>query len=262
MSRSISQGAPCWYELATPDLDAAASFYGSVLGWTFADSGTPDYPYHLINSAEGALIAGAFATDADAEPVQPRWVVYFSVDDGDEAVAQIKDLGGTVKTELQDVPGTGRFAVCADPQGATFGILQDEPMDDPIQMPSPFDSAKPGHAQWHELMTPDPDVDLGFYEQILGWYRGDFLDMGPAGDYQIFLHQGVQLGGVMGLGDAPEPAWLPYFGVSDINTQATAITEAGGKIIHGPAEVPGGDQIVIAEDPEGAYFALVTTGRR
>jgi len=30
-----------WYELLTPDLKAAQSFYSKVVGWTFADSGTP-----------------------------------------------------------------------------------------------------------------------------------------------------------------------------------------------------------------------------
>nr|MBA3810138.1 VOC family protein [Caulobacteraceae bacterium] len=28
-------------------------------------------------------------------------------------------------------------------------------------------------------------------------------------------------------------------------------------IMHGPAEVPGGDHIVIASDPQGALFSLV-----
>jgi hypothetical protein len=35
-----------------------------------------------------------------------------------------------------------------------------------------------------------------------------------------------------------------------------AATEAGGKIVAGPMEVPGGDLIAIGMDPQGAAFAV------
>ena len=36
-----------------------------------------------------------------------------------------------------------------------------------------------------------------------------------------------------------------------------AIKEAGGSVHHGPSEVPGPAWIAIAQDPQGAWFALV-----
>jgi predicted enzyme related to lactoylglutathione lyase len=38
------------------------------------------------------------------------------------------------------------------------------------------------------------------------------------------------------------------------------ITAGGGKVMHGPMDVPGGSRIVQAVDPQGGYFALVSTG--
>ena len=55
---------------------------------------------------------------------------------------------------------------------------------------------------------------------------------------------------------APGPAaWLGYVRVDDVRKVAPKITGAGGTITHGPAEVPGGDWIVNAVDPEGVAFA-------
>ena len=35
------------------------------------------------------------------------------------------------------------------------------------------------------------------------------------------------------------PAWTPYFGVNGIEEAMERARDAGGTIIHGPAEVPG-----------------------
>ena len=35
------------------------------------------------------------------------------------------------------------------------------------------------------------------------------------------------------------------------------ISDAGGTVMHGPQEVPGGAFIAVARDPQGAHFAIV-----
>jgi predicted enzyme related to lactoylglutathione lyase len=47
-----------------------------------------------------------------------------------------------------------------------------------------------------------------------------------------------------------------YFRVPDVDAAAERITAAGGRILNGPMEVPGGDRIVNAMDPQGAAFGL------
>jgi predicted enzyme related to lactoylglutathione lyase len=49
---------------------------------------------------------------------------------------------------------------------------------------------------------------------------------------------------------------LIYFRVSDIDAAADRIKAAGGKILSGPMEVPGGSKVVTAADPQGAVFGL------
>ena len=54
------------------------------------------------------------------------------------------------------------------------------------------------------------------------------------------------------------PNWLIYFRVPDVDAAAERIKAAGGKIISGPMDVPDGDRVLSATDPQGAAFGLHT----
>jgi predicted enzyme related to lactoylglutathione lyase len=56
--------------------------------------------------------------------VPDSWTVYFGSGDVDGDVKRAADLGASVLVEPTDIPGTGRFAVLADPQGATFALFK------------------------------------------------------------------------------------------------------------------------------------------
>lgn len=251
-------GKPCWYELATSkgSLGAAEAFYGEVLAWTFQDAGMEGFDYHLATS-DGDLVAGLMVLPDDVGAMPPFWMIYFAVDDADKAAADIKAAGGRIHREPADIPGTGRFAVAGDPQGAGFGVLQPEPMPGRDGAGGAFNQQKAGHGNWNELMTSDPDAGFGFYADLFGWEKSRSVDMGEMGTYQLFSHDGADIGGMMGLGNAPAPAWLPYFGVNGVQSAIGRIEAAGGKIAHGPMEVPGGAFIAVAQDPQGAWFAVV-----
>lgn len=258
MARSETHGVPCWYELGTTDLAAAGEFYGAVLGWRIADSGMPGMTYHLASAPDGGGVAGMMPVQGPPG-TPPNWLVYFAADDCDAAVAATVAAGGAQLMAPADIPGTGRYAVCADPQGAVFGILQPLPMDTPPEHPA-FDQAASGHGNWHELMSPDPAAALAFYSDLFGWTAGTAMDMGEMGTYQIVQFGGADMGGIMGMGNSPVPMWLPYFGVEAVQATHDQVIASGGAITHGPAEVPGGGLIVIATDPQGAFFAVVGPG--
>ena len=244
------QGTPVWYELTTSDPDAAQRFYTKVVGWSVADSGMPGMDYRIAKAGE-AMVAGMMLPPAEGIP--PNWAIYFAVDDCDKTAATAGAAGAKVCMQPTDIPGVGRFAVLTDPQGAAFSILQGDGSGDSLA----FDQAKTGHGNWQELMSTDPKAALAFYSTLFGWKASSAMDMGPMGTYQLFSHQGQDIGGMMGLGNAPMPCWLPYFGTDGIDAAITRITAAGGVTVHGPMDVPGGAFIVVARDPQGAHFALV-----
>jgi len=244
-------GTPCWYELVTTDLDGAQGFYSGLLGWTFGSAGMPDFDYRLA-SIGGSMVAGLMLPMA---PNMPNfWMVYVAVDDGDATIAAIRAAGGSVHKDLAEIPGTGRFAIAADPQGAVFGIL--EPL--PGGSGGAFDQKKSGHGNWHELMTSDPKGAMAFYGRVFGWTAARSMDMGEMGSYDIFAHQGADIGGMMRLMPGmPRPFWLPYFGTEGIDAAVARIKAAGGRLLNGPQEVPGGAWIIQVLDPQGAMVAFV-----
>ncbi len=254
MTHQTPEGTPCWYELSTTDLDAAERFYTAALGWSVADSGMPGMTYHLASAPDGGNVAGMSSGTMPGAP--PNWLIYFTCDDCDRKVAAVTASGGRVLAEPADIPGTGRFAVVTDPQGAVFGLLQPLPMDGPPEHPA-FDQQALGHGNWHELMTSDPEAGFAFYADLFGWAKGETMDMGEMGTYQLVQCSGADIGGVMALGNAPMPAWMPYFGVDGTEAAVARITAGGGAVHHGPAAVPGGAVIAVAQDPQGAWFGVV-----
>ena len=113
-------GALTWNELATSDLAKSKAFYGDVFGWTWA--GSDEYAEPQV---AGRTIAGVMPRpEAIPAEVPDHWLVYFGVDDVDASVKEAEGLGATLLTGPMDIPGTGRFAVLSDPQGAAFAVFK------------------------------------------------------------------------------------------------------------------------------------------
>lgn len=244
-------GLPCWYELATSDPKAAEDFYAAVLGWTWTDSGTPGMTYMLASIGKSS-IAGMMA----AEPGQPQaWSIYTAVDSADATAALAESLGARVIVPPSDIPGTGRFAILTDPQGAAFGILQPLPMADGSTGGGAFDLQKNGHGNWNELVSTDAEAAMAFYGKLFGWTVSRRMEMGPGMTYLIFARDGTDIGGAFSAPGAP--FWKPYFGVESCKDAAGTLTARGGRVTRGPDQVPGGAFTLQVTDPQGVALALV-----
>jgi predicted enzyme related to lactoylglutathione lyase len=113
-------GAFTWSELSTSDLAKSKKFYGEVLGWGWG--GTDEYAEAQVS---GRTIGGVMPRPKDLPAEVPdHWLVYFGSDDVDAQAAKAADLGATIVVPPTDIPGTGRFAVVVDPQGAAFAIFK------------------------------------------------------------------------------------------------------------------------------------------
>jgi predicted enzyme related to lactoylglutathione lyase len=122
--RANEPGAPTWNECVTGDVDAAVAFYGEVLGMgseamPMGDLGT----YTLLTDVNGRQIGGTMDLAGLPEGTPPHWNIYFHVEDVDEAVATVTELGGASVAPAFDVPTVGRMAMVRDPQGATFWVM-------------------------------------------------------------------------------------------------------------------------------------------
>ena len=172
--------------------------------------------------------------------------------------AAITTAHGSVQMAPQDIPGVGRFAFVADPQGALFYVMTPITREGGGSSQS-FASADPmiGHCAWNELATSNPLAALNFYHDLFGWEKDGDMDMGPLGKYE-FLRHDFMLGAMMPkMPGMPDSMWTYYFRVPDIDVAVATIKAHGGKILQEPGEIPRGDFSMNALDPQGAAFALV-----
>ncbi|HEX2874807.1 MAG TPA: VOC family protein [Polyangiaceae bacterium] len=252
-----------WYELMTTSADAAAKFYGDVLGWKIAGqpaelSGGMDY--RSIVRSDGGMAGGVLQLTSDmlTHGAHPTWIGYLHVPDVDEAAKAIVADGGRVLMPKKTLP-VGDIVMAADPMGAPFYVMRPiPPPGQPDAKSDVFDVKKSQHVRWNELQTADLPRALQFYAKHFGFTLKDTMPMGDAGDYH-FVDQGdVRLGGMM---KTPAPhlrgGWQFYFGVPSVAAAKRAIEGGGGKIAVQPHQVPGGDWVLIATDPQGATFGVV-----
>ncbi|NOG72185.1 VOC family protein [Roseicella sp. DB1501] len=242
-----------WYELLTPDPDGGAAFYGAVLGWQAAPVEGSPIGYRLFGSGE-TMVAGLLSIPrAGGEGMRPGWLGYVGVEDVDRAAAAVLRAGGAQHVPPTDIPGVGRFALVADPQGVSFYLMRGASAG----TSAAFAPGRPGHCQWNELATPDPAAALGFYGAQFGWRPGDAMPMGEIGEYRFLVQGGQVIGAVMPRLPQAPAGWRFYFGVADIDAAAATVAAQGGSLQLGPVEVPGGQFILQGRDPQGADFSLV-----
>jgi uncharacterized protein len=246
-----------WYELMTSDPEAARKFYSDVVGWTAKDSGVPGYTIFNVQD-QGVAGLMQILEEVVAQGGRPAWMGYILVDNADAMAERIKQEGGTVHHGPFDVPGVIRIAPVSDPQGVAFMIGQ--PLTDG---PQPLnDGTANGTVGWHELYANEWESDFAFYEKLFGWTKAETHDMGPMGIYQLFAAGGRPIGGMMTKPpQVPVPHWGFYFNVEAIDTATDRLKAAGGTVRNGPMQVPGGQWIVQAMDPQGAAFSLVASKR-
>ena len=242
-------GTPCWVDLSAPDMPRAVEFYSSVLGWSLVNSGSEFGDYHIAQ-VDGRAAAGIGPAMQEGQPA--FWTVYLATDDADSTAKLITEHGGSLLFEPMDIPGNGRMAIATDTAGGVFGIWQAAGMDG-IGVYN-----EPGGLIWEDARLTDPESGQRFYADVFG-YRYQAIPDGP-GDYATFqLGEGNPLGGIGGLGDAPEGTpshWLAYFAVADADATVAAVEQGGGSVMM-PAEATPYGRIAVVVDPFGAPFAVL-----
>lgn len=247
-------GAFCWIELATTDGGAAKQFYSGLFGWKTEDSPIgPDMVYTMLRI--GSMDVGALyqMTKADiARGGFPKWLSYVSVPNADDTANRARSLGAKVLKEPMDVFDVGRMALIQDPEGALLALWQ----------PRLHIGAKvvnqPGALCWNELATRDTAKATGFYTSLFGW-TPKVLGAGPDA-YTELLNGIVPVGGILEIkkewGEIP-PHWLVYIAIEDCNAGVEKARALGGRVEHGPIDIPNVGRFAVIADPQGAVFAVI-----
>jgi predicted enzyme related to lactoylglutathione lyase len=170
---------------------------------------------------------------------------------------KLTENGGAVLVEPFDVLDAGRMTVCSDPQGAVICAWQ------PNQMFGAVLVNDPGAWTWSELLSPDIDAVKGFYAGVFDWSLESSDEAG--GEYYAWHVEGQRweeegIGGARPVSDYGLPSsaaqWVTHLAVPDAAAAASATTDAGGKVLVEPEEIPIGISGVLT-DPQGALFGIL-----
>ncbi|HEX8889699.1 MAG TPA: VOC family protein [Pyrinomonadaceae bacterium] len=121
-------GAFCWNELGTTNIEAAKSFYSELLGWKLKGSDVGGMVYNEIHvDGRENGVGGMFQMGTEFGDTPSHWMPYVAVDDVDAKARQVAELGGKVCVPPSDIPNVGRFCIITDPTGATLSLIKLNP---------------------------------------------------------------------------------------------------------------------------------------
>jgi predicted enzyme related to lactoylglutathione lyase len=269
-SRTYTHGVPSWIETEQPDPGAARTFYGELFGWSFEDR-PGGYAIARLGGREvaGLIEAGRQPGGAGSHKGEARWNTYIAVDDADAAVTRVRETGGRVLAEPEDVGPAGRSALCADPQGARFGVWQAG------RRLGVQATNEPGAWNFATLHTPDPRRSAEFYTAAFGWSVDDigFGTMIRVPGYGDHLASTVDptiherqsgAGAPPGFADAvgwlvPEKQeerahWHVIFTVDDRDASVAIVERSGGAMV--ASEESEWSRTAMVRDPWGAGFTV------
>ncbi|MFC6598370.1 VOC family protein [Kitasatospora paranensis] len=250
-------GSPCWIDLGTPDIDAAAAFYGSVLGWSAVSAG-PDTGGYVFLQQGGRTVAAAGPLQ---EPgAATAWTVFFLTPDAEATAKAAEQAGGTVRVPPMDVMDAGRLVQLTDPTGGRFAAWEAGTTRGLDEV------GETGALCWTELHSADLPAALGFYRALFGWRSAD--SGLPGVEYTILStadgddQQAAGFGGAAGPHPGLGAGWLVHFAVADTDAAVAATTAGGGTVVLPAETIPTVGRLAVLADPFGAQFAVITPDPR
>ncbi|MFJ6348335.1 VOC family protein [Streptomyces sp. NPDC054835] len=268
ITTDFSPGSPCWLDLGTPDVPAAAAFYRTVFGWDYEAMGgaedaggsaeAEDFEGGMFRK-DGKIVAGlGKLTEKGA---RSAWMIYYSVADADATTQAVEKAGGTVRVPPMDLDEWGRMAQYSDPLGGQFAVWQ------PGTNKGVDLVDEPGSLSWTELYTSDAAAAREFYGSVLGWWYSDMEMPGGEGTYTLITPAGLPAermhGGLLQLPSdqlaltGGRPYWHPVFAVADCDATVAQVTGNGGSVQMGPADMPGVGRLAVCLDPANADFVVL-----
>jgi len=113
-----------WSSLITTDPDTGAAFYQALFNYEVYEVSSDEGTEHLMLASDNYSRASVNSLPANKPGVHSHWLNFVHVEDAVMMTKKVVALGGRVLVEPRLDRDGGKVAVVADPQGATFGLLE------------------------------------------------------------------------------------------------------------------------------------------
>ncbi|WP_338703326.1 VOC family protein [Streptomyces sp. Q6] len=113
--------------ILTADQDALVGFYTKLLGAEQVFRVPEEGPAFYLGLRVGDTDLGLVTKADPGTGAAPRILLSISVDDVDETLGRVEALGGSVRSDPQDMPWGQRVAHISDPDGNPVNLTQPIP---------------------------------------------------------------------------------------------------------------------------------------
>ena len=120
------------FEIHAENPDRAIAFYSSLLGWQFAKWDGPMEYWTIATGSkaqpgiDGGLVRRRGTGPGPMDAVN-AFVCTSAVENIDDAMSKLVELGGLVALPKMPVPGIGWLGYGKDTEGNIFGMMQNDP---------------------------------------------------------------------------------------------------------------------------------------
>jgi hypothetical protein len=247
---SVPQGAVCWLDLWTSDVEGSRQFYSDLFGW-FAAEPSEEFGGYWMFLREGVPVAGGMGDMGDMK-ANDTWKIFLAAHDINDVVAKGEELGAQFFMPPMPVADMGIQTVFTDANGATLGAWQ------PLSFPGFMTTDEPGTPCWFELNARDFAAAVNFYTSVFALGTKVMADSDDF-RYTTLVADGHEVAGILDAsGRLPEGVashWVIYWQVDDIDAAVARVRELGGAVHDGPFDSLFG-RIATVADPTGSMFKL------
>ncbi len=240
-------GKHVWFELYTTNVEASATFFTSLFGWTVDERDMGDGNIHRgwLNNGKG--LGGLAEVETPGQP--SHWVGFVHTESVTDAAARAAGTGGTVNIGRTDIGDTAAYGVVTDSQGTVVGLYEGPTEAD-------FDYTATGMFGWSETSANDVAASRAFYAEVFNWTAGQSMAM-PEGEYHMLnLGDHPVIGLYQKPAEAPMCHWTHYVNVEDAAASIAKATALGGNVIVPATTIPGMVTFAVLTDPTGAIFGI------
>ncbi|ANW20330.1 VOC family protein [Streptomyces clavuligerus] len=248
-----AEGTPCWADAMFADLEAAKSFYGELLGWSFGESAA-EYGGYTQARVGDLAVAALSPKPPGMEDAPTAWNLYFATPDAQATAAKVREHGGTLVKEPMQVGSFGTMLIAVDPSGVPFSAWQ-------ANEHHGFGLVgEPGSFGWAEVCTREARKADAFFPLVFP-FEVQKMESDEV-DFHIWKVDGQPVAGRLKMSEhfpaEVHPFINVYFCVTGMDDTVATAVRLGGKLLYGPMPSPFG-RFAPLMDPQGAMFTVIDT---
>lgn len=209
------------FVIAARDGSLAKDFYESLFNWKITDVGP------LLQISDAGLNGHILKWPHKDHPTHVS--IYINVDNIQECLLKVEEMGGTVILPEMSVPSGGSIAQFFDPEGIIIGINQ----DGKHKKSQSSGNIEMNQICFFEIAAREGHRSQTFYEALFNW---KISDNGPG---MSISEKDAGLNGLIFNWTREEPPYLTlYLKVEDISSCLEKVNQLGGKVIMPETSIP------------------------